>query len=113
MSRPGAILLEVLVAVTILGVVAASSLSFAVEGASRVRSNRATESELRSASVLLDAVTLWSSEDLNLHLGRRRQGIWTMEIQRVQENLYDVTLEERPSGRLLLRTSLYRVASQP
>lgn len=113
MSRRGAVLLEVLIALAILGVVAASALSVAAEGASRVRSNHASESELRGASALFDAVTLWSRADLDRHLGRRRQGAWTMEVQRVGESLYDVTLEERQTGRLLLRTSLYRPTVRP
>jgi type II secretory pathway pseudopilin PulG len=112
MKRLGAVLLEVLIALAILGFVAASTLTFAAEGAARVRSNRVTEAELRGASALLDAVVLWSRGDLDRHLGRRRQGEWTMEVQRPAASLYEVSLEDRQTGRLLLHTSLYRPERQ-
>lgn len=106
-------LLEVLIAMAILGFVAASALSLAADGSSRAQRNHATEAELRDASALMDAVALWSREDLDRHLGRRPQGSWRMEIQREGDALYDVRLEDGTTARLLLQTSFYRPAVRP
>ena len=106
--RHGAALLEVLVALTILATAAASVVGFANDAAHTVRHARETESEIRRASALLDAVALWPREDLDRHLGERSEGPWRLHITRVTTTLYSVVLTDSMSARELLRTALYR-----
>ena len=107
-QRRGAALLEVLVALTILATAAASVVAFANDAARSVRHARETESEIRRASALLDAIALWPREDLDRHLGERDEGPWRLHITRVTTTLYSVILTDSMSARELLRTAVYR-----
>jgi type II secretory pathway component PulJ len=106
--RLGAALFEVLVALTILATAAASVVGFANDAARTVRHARDTESEMRRASALLDAVALWPREDLDRHLGERHEGPWRLHITRLTTTLYWVVLTDSTSARELLRTAVYR-----
>jgi hypothetical protein len=74
--------------------------------------------EVRRASAFMHAISLWSREDLDRHLGARDEGAWVLRVQRDAPGIYDITIAERteptdrdsanPSGRALLATSLYR-----
>lgn len=107
-KRTGVVLLEVLVALVILGTVgAAVSVLATGAGASAYRS-RVTQEEMERASGFLDAVALWTREDLDRHLGDRPNGAWRLEVQREHPILYVVTLTDSSRARVLLRTALYR-----
>jgi type II secretory pathway component PulJ len=98
----------VLVALTILATAAASVVAFANDAARSVRRVREAESEMRRASALLDAVSLWPREDLDRHLGERPEGPWRLHITRRTATLYSVVLTDSMSARELLRTAVYR-----
>lgn len=66
------------------------------------------ENELRRASSLLDAVTLWSREDLDRHLGARQQGPWLMHVDRPNHYIYHISLRDSTDRHELLQTLLYR-----
>jgi mannose/cellobiose epimerase-like protein (N-acyl-D-glucosamine 2-epimerase family) len=68
----------------------------------------ASEAEINRASALLDAVTLWSREDLDRHLGTRQQGPWLMHVDRDDRSIYYVSLRGSTDHHELLRTMLYR-----
>lgn len=97
-----------IVALTILATAAASVVGFANDAAHSLRRARDTESEMRRASSLLDAVALWPREDLDRHLGERAEGTWRLHITRVTTTLYSVVLTDSTASRELLRTALYR-----
>lgn len=105
--RSGAVMLEALVALLIIATVVTSSLQ--VMRSARETDERAARKlrDVRAATALLEAAALWTSMDLDRHLGSRRQGPWMMEVSRRNDRLYDLRLEEA-DGRLLLRTTLYR-----
>ena len=83
-----------------------------------VSAARAADDELRRASALLDAVTLWSDEDLARHLGDHPEGPggrWTLRVLRTAPTIYTVALftsaegkDPREPRRLVLSTVLYR-----
>jgi type II secretory pathway pseudopilin PulG len=102
------VLLEVLVALTILATAAASVVAFANDAARTVRRAGEAESEMRRASAFLDAVALWPREDLDRHLGERPEGPWRLHITRLTTTLYAVVLTDSTSARELLRTAVYR-----
>lgn len=101
-------LLEALVALTILATAAASVVAFANDSTLAVRHARDAEKEMRRASALLDAVALWPREDLDRHLGGRQEGPWYLHIARVTPALYSVVLTDSSGARELLRTAVYR-----
>jgi type II secretory pathway pseudopilin PulG len=104
----GAVLLEALIALVVLATVASAAGWTASEAIHAVTRTHETEGEVRAAGRLLTAVSLWSREDLDRHLGSRRQGPWRMQIDRPHSTLYDVALTDAATGHVLLRTSLFR-----
>jgi prepilin-type N-terminal cleavage/methylation domain-containing protein len=112
-ARPGVALLEVLVALAILGFVGAAVASLAVDAADAVRRARAADTEMRRASALVDAVARWPRQDLELRLGTRRQGPWRLHVDRPAPSLYTVELADSVGGRVLLRSALFRAPPMP
>lgn len=106
--RHGLALLEVLVAMTILATAAAAMVSLVSEGA-RVM-ERVTEAERRSAdaSAFLEAVALWTRDDLDRRLGERVQGPWRLRLERPHPAVYTAMLIDTITHRRLLETALYR-----
>ena len=69
---------------------------------------RRAEGAMRAANALFDAVSLWSRDDLDRHLGNRPQGAWLMRVDRPAPTLYVATLTDTATHVELLRTSLFR-----
>jgi len=107
-ARRGVVLLEALVAMTLLVTIAAAAIAVTAESARAVSRARKHEQETRDANAFLSAVALWPRADLDRHLGTRKQGIWFMHVDRVTATLYAVTLNTASPRRLLLATALYR-----
>lgn len=107
-SRRGAVLLEVVVALTILATGGAGMIALASQSVDSLRRASAAERETERASEFLDAVVLWPRADLDRHLGARAQGPWRLIIERPLPTLYTVTLADSIGGRTLLTTALYR-----
>lgn len=106
--RSGVVLLEVLVALTILAVAGVSLAVLATESADAVRRAQAVSFETEHASAFLDAVVLWPRADLDRHLGDRFEGPWRLTIERPLPTLYTVSLADSGTHRELLRTALFR-----
>jgi len=106
--RAGAVLLEVIVALSVLAFVGVAAVTLAAEAARSVAGARRAEAETRAANALFDAVSLWPRSDLDRHLGTTRQGEWRMRVNRSSPVLYDVTLTDSAASRVLLRTTLFR-----
>jgi type II secretory pathway pseudopilin PulG len=107
-ARRGVVLLEALVAMTLLVTVATVAIAVTAESARAVARAREREQEMRDANAFLSAVALWPREDLDRHLGTRKQGTWLMHVDRVTATLYGVTLTTANPPRSLLETALYR-----
>lgn len=105
--RSGAMLLEVVAALAILAVAGISLLSLARSTIASVHQAGARDRETREASALLDAVALWSDDDLNRRIGRNGQGRWLLDLGRVTSSVYSVTVRDS-AGSMLLETYLYR-----
>lgn len=107
-KRAGVVLLEALVALVILTTAGAAAVTLVAEAARDVQRVRGAEAGMRDASEFLDAVSLWSRDDLDRHLGDRHQGAWLMRVDRPAPTLYVITLTDTTTRIELLRTSLYR-----
>lgn len=101
-------LLEVIVAIAILATAGVSAVTVMAESFRAIERVRASDAELARGSALFDAVALWTRDDLDRHLGSRRQGPWRMTVERAVPTLYEITLTDSTGARELLRTSLYR-----
>jgi type II secretory pathway pseudopilin PulG len=107
-GRAGAVLLEVMVTLSILGVIASAAAWRTAEWLHSVGRAHAAEAEVRDAQRLLTAISLWPREDLDRHLGDRPQGAWIVNVDRAAPELYRVTLRDTASQAVALRTTLYR-----
>lgn len=108
-TRPGMTLLEVLIALAILGTAAMAVVGLASQSWHAVRSARDADRSPLEASAFLDAVALWPREDLDQRLGERVQHPWRLRIDRPLPTLYVVTLSDSSGRDTLLATSLFRV----
>ena len=109
-DRRGAALLEAIVAMAILGTAGIAALTLASEAARAVDHARQAETELRQASAFMEAVALWTRDDLDRRLGDRPQGEWRLRIHRPEPELYTVILTDSLGVESLLATSLFRPA---
>ncbi len=107
-KRRGMVLLEVIVALTILSVGVTAIVALAASSLNAVSRAEAADAETRKASALLEAVALWPRADLDRHLGDRAEGPWDLRIDRPAPTLYTVALRDTANHALLLATSLYR-----
>lgn len=104
----GMILLEVMVALAILGFGIASTAAVAVASLDSVRRAQREERAVQRAAALLNAVALWPRADLDLHLGTRVEGEMLLRIDRPNDALYDVSIDDSAGRATLLQTALYR-----
>jgi len=104
----GAVLLEAVIALAVLATVGSAAAVSASESIRAVNRAHEREDEIRRAGRLLTAVSLWTHDDLDRHLGSTRQGPWWLRIDRVMPALYTVQLADSLSGGVLLRTTLLR-----
>lgn len=106
--RHGVVLLEAIVAMTILAVVGAAVVALAADSAHAVERATSADAATARASAFLDAVALWPREDLDRHLGTRDEGPWRMTVGRPVPTLYTVALADSAERRILLTTVLFR-----
>lgn len=107
-ARPGATLIEAVVALTLLALVGLTGVELARAAADSGRLVADSESTFERASDLLGAVTLWSRRELDQRLGERVQGDWRLELQRIAPELYLATLRDSTGTVTILRTALFR-----
>ena len=108
----GAVLLEVIVALSILTTAGAALVAMTVDSMRAVSRARESDLQIRAANAFFNAVALWPREDLDRHLGDRRQGKWMMRVDRPRDDLYEITLADSTRRHVLLKTSVYRPASK-
>jgi type II secretory pathway pseudopilin PulG len=104
------VLLEAIVAMTILAIAGAAVVALATDSARAIDRARVADVATAQASAFLDAVALWPREDLDRHLGDRGEGAWRLIVDRPTATLYTVSLADSTGTRLLLHTVLYRPA---
>jgi type II secretory pathway pseudopilin PulG len=106
--REGIVLLEAIVALTILTVGMLATVGLMRQAIDSAERAERAEADVRRASAFMDAIALWPRADLDRHLGNRAEGPWRLEIDRPEPTLYLVALTDSLSDHELLRTALYR-----
>jgi type II secretory pathway pseudopilin PulG len=107
-DRSGAILLETIVALTILTLVGITAVVVVSQSVDAARGASIADAEMQEASAFMDAVSLWSRADLDRRLGSRVQGSWLLTIHRPTETLYLLVLTDSTGSNEILRTAIYR-----
>ena len=105
--RSGLTLMEVLVALTILGISAAAWVGMLGQGMHAVRGAQARDAQIRQAAEQLDRATLWTGADFAARAGRRTLNGFLWSIVEIRPSLYDVAIADTLSGSTILRTSFY------
>jgi hypothetical protein len=109
-GKTGAALLEVIVALTILGTAGMALVAQLRQSLDVVQRVERSERELVEASAMLDAIALWPRDDLDRHLGSRRNGPWRLEVLRPSEDLYEIRVRDSTDTSTLVATTLYRAS---
>jgi hypothetical protein len=107
-AEAGAALLEAIVALAILGGAGVALAAQVRQTFEAVRHADEAERRFLEASAFLDAIALWPREDLDRRMGDRRNGAWRLEITRISESIYDVTLRDSAGRHNLATTTVYR-----
>lgn len=110
--RPGVVLLECLAAILLLGAAIVSVLPFSARLLQTPHRAALADKTLERADQLLSAISLWSRHDLDLRLGVREQGPFVVRIQRVDNELYHVSIATGRSHAPLLSTKLLRLSAE-
>jgi len=105
-------LFEVIVALTIFSIAALSATVWVRQVVLTVEQAAHAADDARRASDYMDVIALWPREDLDRHLGERRQGIWLVQVRRPAPTIYDVMIFDSTGSRALVRTSLCRQESR-
>ena len=107
-NKGGIVLLEVIVALTILSFSILSTIAVAVASLDSVRRAERDEDVFQRAATLMTTVSLWPRTDLDRHLGARQEGAMLLRIDRVTPTVYDVSIRDSTGRATMLRTALYR-----
>lgn len=92
LSRGGMALLEVLVALAVLGIAATSVLALSAEVSVSARRALAAEARWRARERLLEALTRASAAELQAQVGRRKLGDEHVRVSSLGRSLYRIEL---------------------
>lgn len=105
--RSGAVLLEAIIALFVLSVAGLAAATLARESLAAVEHAHEADQRITAASDFLEAVALWTRQDLDRRLGDHPQGPWRLIIDRPEDELYTVLLADS-MHHALLTTALFR-----
>jgi prepilin-type N-terminal cleavage/methylation domain-containing protein len=106
-ARRGVTLLEVLVALVVLGLVTAAWVGLSVQSTHTVAIYHSRELQMQRATRELDRLSLWPDERLRGRIGRTRQGAFLLTVTELAPSLYGVVVADVTSDAPLLRTAFY------
>lgn len=112
MSRDGAVLLEVLIALAILGTAGVTAVTFLGAHMEAQRRSFQAETEVVRAERVLAATSLLRREELDMRLGQREVAGFQVLVQRPVETAYAIAVY-RPSDEGFLRPLLATVVFHP
>jgi prepilin-type N-terminal cleavage/methylation domain-containing protein len=109
-AERGVALLEVLVAVAILGTAAIGFVGLVAGGTQATIAAQDRERQLADEERLLAAYTLLARKDLDRRLGTHAVGVYLVEVQRPERTLYRIAIAHEQSPQVEdLVTVVYRL----
>jgi hypothetical protein len=113
-NERGVVLLEVLVAVVVLGTAGIGLVELVGSGLRAERDGRRREITLATEERLLAAMTLLNRGELDQRIGRRHIGEFIVDVQRPERPLYRIALLQEQSPQVEdLVTVVYRAEPKP
>lgn len=112
-AEAGAVLLEVIVALAILGSAGIGLALHTRQSLLATELAQRAEQRVTEASTFLTAVSLWPIEDLDRHLGNRPNGRWRLAVLRPSPELYEVSVNDSATDAPIVHTALYRRRDAP
>jgi len=113
MHERGAVLLEVLVALTIVTTTGLSVVSLLNAGVRAERDARERERTLAAEERVLAAMTLLRRDELDQRIGRHPIGEFVVDVQRPERTLYRIAIAQERSAHVEdLVTVVYRRAGE-
>ena len=106
--RIGSALLDVVVALTLLGSSGVALIALVGQTARTMRAVAFTERETRLAARELDRFVLYDRAQLLAMAGRHELRDWSLDVEQVDPDLFDVTIARSDTGPPLLRSTVYR-----
>lgn len=106
--RRGSALLEVVVALVVLGLSGIAMITLLGQTAHSVRTVRNTERDVRQASDELGRFVAYDRPQLVAMVGRSASHGWSIEVVQAAPDLFDVTIADNDTSAVLLRTTIYR-----
>jgi type II secretory pathway component PulJ len=107
-ARAGSALLDVVVALTLLGSSGIALIALVGQTARTMRHVAFTERETRLAARELDRFVLYDRAQLVAMVGRRELRDWSIDVEQVDSDLFDVAIAPSDTVPSLLRTTVYR-----
>lgn len=111
-ARRGTALLDVAIALVLLGLSGVALLGILGQTARSMRSTRDTERELRSAAAELDRFVAYDRAAMLARVGVESTHGWTITTAQLPNDLFDVRVGRTPATPLL-RTTFYRPDTTP
>jgi len=107
-KRGGSAIIDALVALAILGASGLVLLGLLGQTAKTLRGARESERAVVGASEQLNWISVQSRMTLQAMLGRTAVHGWTFNVAAESATLFDISVAESDTTRVLLRTTLYR-----
>lgn len=111
-AERGVALLEVAIALTVLGIAGLSAVGALLEAADQVERVAQAERRIVDQSRLLSAMGLMTRDDLLHQLGQRTAGPYTVRTRQRSEALFQVTVADGSNVPPTLETIFYRPGVQ-
>ena len=106
--RRGSALLDVVIALVVLGSSGVAMITLLGQTAHSVRTVRNTERDVRDASDELGRFVVYDRSRLIAMVGRSRSRGWSVQVSQASPDVFDVSIAESDTSVVLLRTSVYR-----
>ena len=106
--RGGSALIEVLIALVLLAVSGTALVTLLGQTQRSIVTLRETERQTRDAAAELSALSVLGRSDLAARVGWTTAHGWSLRIDRLAADLFDVGIATSDTGAVLLRTALYR-----
>lgn len=106
--QSGSALIEVLVALVLLATAGTGLVIFLGQTAATLRHVRDEERLSHLASAQLDRMVLWDRSTFIARAGRSMFEGWTVVVEQVTAELFDISIATSDSNAVLLRTTAYR-----